>query len=619
MIYITEQKDLQQVYSFVYVNSVFTIDTETKGTGDGNWNSPFGSKIVLFQIGNDAIQYVINAESVDITLLLKLISKPKYLKIGQNIKYDYKVIRTNYNIILNNVWDTMIASQLLSTGLDLKHSLYDISERYLNYRPDGKTSKKTTQLSLFENIDKDIRTTFDGEITEAHIEYAAKDVELTHQLYDKLKTLLSTEGLSLLARREFEFSLVLGDMELNGMPLNTEKWLKLAEEVKERCNNALQKLKDVADINWNSYRQVIGVFKPLGIPTDFIDSKTGEVKESVAASKLKKYKNTFSLVKDYLSYKEIKKQETSYGLKFLQNLDPITNNIHSNFLQLMITGRSASNAPNMQNIPRKGGFRECFESETSFIMCDYASQEIGVLAYRANDHNLIDTINSGRDVHSETASKVWKVEVIKDKLNTDLRDKAKTVIFLINYGGGASKLAEGTGVSLKEAKNIIKNVFIIYPELEPYFIKERELALTNGYIIADDIYHRKIHLKMHPRYKQLDEFIEYFERRGWRIPASIKNEHSSLKAEMERLAQNFPIQSTSATMIKIAGILLRRYLLSHPNAFKISLLVHDEWIIEKKDVDSGIILQKCMRHAARMVCPGVTIKPELKEVRNWQK
>lgn len=522
----------------------------------------------------------------------------------------------------------MLADQLLTTGLDYKYSLYDIAERRLGYRPDGKISKKLVQLSLFENIDKQIRTKFDEELTEDHIKYAAKDVEITHQLYNRLLLLLEQEALSTLARREFEFSLVLGDMELNGMPINVDNWLKLADVVQERCTNALEKLDTYAEINWNSWQQVAKVFRPRGIPVDFIDPSTGEVKTSVASSKLKKYKSKFPLVKDYLDYKELKKQESSYGLKFLENIDKETGKIHSSFLQLKITGRSGSISPNMQNIPRKGGFRECFESDTTFIMCDYSSQEIGVLAQRSNDTNLRDTVNSGRDVHSETASKVWKVEVIKDVLNIDLRDKAKTVIFLINYGGGASKLAENTGISLKEAKSIIKTVFEIYPELEPYFVKERSAALTNGYIIADDIYNRKIWLKTFERYKQLNDLIERFEKFGWRLPTlysdkpkkiTIVDERNRLKAEIERLSQNFPIQSTSATMIKIAGILLRRYLLSHPNAFKISLLVHDEWIIEKRDEDSARILQNCMRHAAHLICPDVIIRPDIKETKIWKK
>jgi len=208
-------------------------------------NDYYDTKIILFQVGNKDIQFVIDVRKVNIECLFPFLTSKRITKVGQNIKYDICVIYTNYNIKLNCVYDTMLASQILSTGLELKHGLYEITERYLNYRPDR-------NLSLFmPPITKTIRTTFNlsTPISEAQYAYAALDVELTHKLYEVTRKLLIQNNLYRTAIFENFYVLVLADMELQGIPFDREAWLVLADKVGEKIELANTKLKEYGNIN----------------------------------------------------------------------------------------------------------------------------------------------------------------------------------------------------------------------------------------------------------------------------------------------------------------------------------------------------------------------------------
>lgn len=205
---------------------------------------PHDMKIVSFQLGNHETQYVIDVRHSDLAFLAFCLRNKTI--IGQNLKFDYSVIKTNCGYRLNNLFDVMIASQVLTAGHErLKHSLYELTKRYLGYRPDKEPELFTA------SIDKSVRMSYrlDEDFNLQQVTYGAKDVELTHMLYLRMLPLLKEKKLEGIARLEFDFVKVAAECELNGMPINTDSWVKLIESADGKCEELLSTLNEYAPIN----------------------------------------------------------------------------------------------------------------------------------------------------------------------------------------------------------------------------------------------------------------------------------------------------------------------------------------------------------------------------------
>jgi len=296
--------------------------------------------------------------------LVKMIADQNKLVIGHNLSYDYRVIKQDFGITLENLFDTMIAAQILECGLPTKRGHFTLektAQRY--YDPFAYTN----QGNLFiPYVTKKVRDSFaliedDEEFSEVHLTYGALDVVYAYGLYVHLQRLLRENDLHDLARLEFETIKVLTDMSINGIPINKDAWLKVAEQSKAAAEELLKELKLVADINWLSWQQVSKVFKTKGINVEFIDRKTGTIKESVSKVALAS-KMSDPLVKTYIDYREAVKRDGTYGESFLQHVNPRTGRIHSSFWQIKDTGRTSSSDPNMQNIPHGEEYRSAFEA-----------------------------------------------------------------------------------------------------------------------------------------------------------------------------------------------------------------------------------------------------------------
>lgn len=573
--------------------TVLTIDTETNGLNYDN--------LVLFQIGDKYDQFVIDARFTDISILNSILSSKRITKIFHNAKFDVKVLK-KLSLKVEHIFDTMIADYVLYTGLDITHSLANCSIRYLDI------DINSNQLSLWEPFfDKNTRNSFANITWEnaelAQIYYAAKDIEITHRIYEKQLELLRLNKLEKVVKLENEFTLVLADIEFNGLPIDTKMWMKEIDTAQSRVEENLIKLNTFVDspINWNSSKQAIPVFKKYGVPTKVIDKIKSKrenekvEKDSLQSIHIKKYVDSYEIVGPYINYKEQQKLVTSYGTKFLAKINPNTLRLHTNFIQILHTGRTASSNPNLQQIPRDKEFRDCIRPPKGvFVISDYTQQELHVVASKSKDVNMLNTLKEKKDLHKVAASALYQVSI--DNVTKDQRQDGKTTNFLIVYGGGAQKLAEQFNVPLSQAKIMINNYFRIFPKLKEYQDKCLKDSLDNGYILIDKL-GRKSYIADFELFKECRRLINTL---GKNCPQVVSVIYKTFLSEVSRKSANFPIQGESASMSKLAGIFLRRHKKAH--LYKILLLIHDEWLVEcDEEVAEEVkgIIEECMTKASR--------------------
>lgn len=233
------------------------------------------------------------------------------------------------------------------------------------------------------------------------------------------------------------------------------------------------------------------MLKALGVDTTIFDRKTGELKESIDKKFLTKQIAVHPIVAKFIAYKLLQKKVSSYGEKFLRNIDPYTGRIHSSFQQIMATGRTSSSGPNMQNIDRGKDMREAFRADEGnvFVVADFSNQELALLADLAQEKKMLEAFLGGRDIHTETARLVFNNPLL-DK-ESEERTRAKNINFTVSYGGGASTMAEKYGITVKTAKEFLKFYFDTFTSLAPFFVKVGDETRSLGYLKIDNILGRK--------------------------------------------------------------------------------------------------------------------------------
>lgn len=326
-------------------------------------------------------------------------------------------------------------------------------------------------------------------------------------------------------------------------------------------------------INWGSSKQVIQLFTELGINCDAVDKKTKVSKKSVQENVIAPQKHKFPIIPLYLDYKEAEKVVSSFGAKFLENINPATGRIHSHFGQLGTdTGRLSSSGPNLQQLPKDSLTRSCFVAEkgNKWISCDYSGQESYVMASLANDKAMLEELLHGSgDLHSLTARMVFNeipndtpLKDIKAKYH-DLRNKAKGYEFCFNYGGNDSTLVRNYGISKEWAKEIYDNYMSGFSGLRDYQQRQRLFVCKLGYIILNKLGHRA-HIYDFDDWEYLKQTDTATYRRR--------------KAESEKQGINYLIQGTGAAMWKLAMIKLFNYIKKNNllNIVKLCIPVHDK-------------------------------------------
>ena len=575
---------LEECYKVLKDSSILSIDIETTRKfnkyGKIEGLDPYTSKIVMLQIGTKDIQFVIDTRYFNVKDILSKFKDKTF--VGHNLKFEYKHIFHNYGVKLYNLYDTFIAEKILYNGLNLSNSLENLNKRYLDIEVD-----KSTRLEFLDIKDRPF--------TLKQIVYGAEDILYPLLIRDRQLTQAKRRGVAMCIDLEFLFIPVVAEMEYNGSNLDREKWTKIYEDnlkkyldLKNKLNSYIIKNFSNTDfierqldlfnedlkcsISWSSPIQVANFFKYLDICPK-VDGKY-----TVNASVLKSFKikhldriddDYLWLIDTYLTMKETEKLTTTYGEDFFKYLNPISNKLHSNFNQIVNTGRLSSSKPNLQNIPSDESYRECFIASEGckLITADYSGQETVVLANDSKDKNMLSFYKSGEnDMHSYNAKMIFKGELkdlslseIKNK-HPDLREKAKPVSFAIPYGGNGATIAENAGISLEEGDYIYNEYFNAFPGLKSYFKVCRNEALSQNYILIDNISGRK-----------------YFFSGNWR-------KDFKLKGKYERAAVNYKIQGTSGSITKLALINVFKYIRDNnlEDELKIILTVHDEIVLESK-------------------------------------
>lgn len=477
--------------------------------------------------------------------------KEDLLKVAHNLKFDYKVLK-KYNITVKGaMFDTMIAHYLLNP--DGRHGMDYLSEVYLNYKPvsiETIIGKKGKNQGTFR--DADLRTQTD---------YAAEDADVTFQLYELFAPQLKKENLEeLFFNIEMPLMEVLAKMELSGISLD-EKWL--AQESIDLENDLRQLESKIFEIsgeefNMNSPKQLGEIlFEKMQLDPKAKKTKTGQY--ATSEDVLQKLSSKHEIIKHILEYRTYQKLKSTYVDALPSQIEKTDNRVHTNFSQTTAaTGRLASVNPNLQNIPirtlRGQQIRGAFVSAEGkkIISADYSQIELRLIAEISGEDNMIKAFQDGEDIHASTAAKLFKIPL--EEVSKTQRSQAKTVNFGILYGQGAFALAEQTGLSRSEAKQMIEAYYETYPKLKEYMAAQVHRAREQGYV--ETILGRKRHLK------------------------DINSGNFVVRAHAERNAVNAPIQGSAADVVKMAMIKIQKELEKEKLQTKMLLQVHDELVFE---------------------------------------
>lgn len=477
--------------------------------------------------------------------------KEDLLKVAHNLKFDYKVLKQYDITVKGAMFDTMIAHYLLNP--DGRHGMDYLSEVYLNYKPVsietiiGKKGKKQGNFR-----DADLRTQTD---------YAAEDADVTFQLYELFAPQLKKENLEeLFYNIEMPLMEVLAKMELAGISLD-EKWLAQESVDLENDLKGLEaKIFELSgeEFNMNSPRQLGEIlFEKMQLDPKAKKTKTGQY--ATSEDVLQKLSSKHEIIKHILEYRTYQKLKSTYVDALPSQIDKDDNRVHTNFSQTTAaTGRLASVNPNLQNIPirtlRGQQIRGAFVSGEGkkIISADYSQIELRLIAEISGEENMIKAFQDGEDIHASTAAKLFKIPLAE--VSKTQRSQAKTVNFGIIYGQGAFALAEQTGLSRTEAKQMIEAYFETYPKLKEYMAEKVNKARQLGYV--ETILGRKRHLK------------------------DINSNNFVVRGHAERNAVNAPVQGSAADIVKIAMIKIDRELEEQQLKTKMLLQVHDELVFE---------------------------------------
>ena len=511
------------------------------------------------------------------------------LKIAHNLKYDYGILE-NYGIELNkNCFDTMIAHYLIEP--EQRHNLDYLSRTVLKYDPiqiETLIGSKTKPNKKMEEV----------EITLLK-DYAAEDADITFQLYKKFSDKILALGLSkLFYDVEMPLVFVLNAMEKEGINIDVSSLKKFSEKLNLSLNTLKNSIHLLADQEFNidSPKQLGEIlFSKMGLDEKAKKTKTGQYKTD--ESTLTKLSGSHEIIDHILQYRTEKKLLSTYVDALPKLRSNKTNRIHTNYMQTVTsTGRLSSNNPNLQNIPIRTSLGKqirrafCHKDEKHSILCaDYSQIELRIIAGLSKDESMINAFKNGRDIHTETAAKVFQVEA--KEVDREMRNKAKMVNFGIIYGISAFGLSQRLSIKRKEASEIIDNYFKEFPNIKSYMDSSISFAKENGYV--ETILKRKRYL------------------------SNINSGNATMRGFDERNAINAPIQGSAADIIKIAMINIYDEIKKQKMKSKLLLQVHDELVFElfneEKEKLSSIVKKEMMN----AIDFNVPLDVEIGIAKNW--
>ncbi len=524
-----------------------------------------------------------------IETLKKFFENDNIEKIGQNIKYDFKVLK-KYGIELKGkLFDTMLAHYLINP--DARHNLETLSKNYLGYKMIPITKligkKGKNQLSMIDVPIEDL------------CEYAVEDADITFQLKNILeKKLYELNQKSLFEQVEIPLIKVLSYMELEGINIDVSFLNNFSSVLDNDIYKLENKIFEKVGVKFNlaSPKQLgVVLFEKLKIVDNPKKTKTGQYSTSEEVLSNLSKKNL--IVVDILDWRSLIKLQNTYVKALPLQVNTLTKRIHTQFNQAVAaTGRLSSNHPNLQNIPIRTvegkQVRKAFcavDNNHVILAADYSQIELRIIASLANELNMINAFNNGEDIHSSTASKIFGMAV--ENISKEQRSQAKTVNFGIIYGVSAFGLSSQTSLTRKESKIIIDAYYESYPGLKSFINKQINFARENGYV--ETILGRRRYLR------------------------DINSRNSIVRSASERNAINAPIQGSAADIIKLAMININKRLKNEKLETKMMLQVHDELVFEtpKKEIEKCV---KIIRHEMENVFDlRVKLKVDINYGNNW--
>ncbi|HEY0428395.1 MAG TPA: DNA polymerase [Pyrinomonadaceae bacterium] len=583
---ITDAETLGKVCETLKSEEVLGFDTETTEL------DPYEGIIRLVQLSTGKETQVIDLKAfaargdlrtlAELAPLRELLAADRPIKIAHNAKFDAKWTKHHLGVDVGGVFDTLLASQLIAAGdQDRRHNLAEVVSHFL-----GTELDKTEQISDWS-----------GELSQSQIEYAAKDAAIMVPLREKIVERLKQDELIKTAKLEFDCVMPIAAMELNGFYLDEKRWREQLEKVKKEqevvaldlqrmlsAGVAQASLFGIAEINLDSQTQVSDALRNLGVP----------VPETTRGWQLQPLAADYPVVAKLLEYRGVAKSISSFGENILEFIKPETGRIHSDFRQIGApTGRFSCSRPNIQQIPHEEEYRRCFRAPEGkkLVIADYSQIELRILAEFSRDENFIKAFISGEDFHTTAAAQVFNVK--PEEVTPAQRSFAKRLNFGVVYGIGAQRFALMTGLSQTEAENIMRRYFATYRGLDSWL---REAA-------------RKV---------TTDRMARTASGRMYRFRFD-ENDRKEI-AGAQRNGKNFPIQGTSADILKRALHLLHKRI--RGTSARLVNIVHDEIILECAATEAeqtAAILEKAMCEAGEEYVKRVPVSVDVKIADEWTK
>lgn len=591
--------NLSQVPEFqkeLMLSDSLSIDTETNGL------DIFSATWLLLQVKTCNKTFIFDVRKLGkhINYIIELIKSSDKLVLLHNAKFDMKVIFVNTGVMLTNVYDSMVTEVLINQGIGKQYySLKELVEKYCNC---------TLDKEIREEFYKYSEDTFSNEL----LTYSALDVEYLGKIYEEHMKLIYSSNQTKVYDLEMKLIAPVTSMELNGVLLDRNAWIKLQDTAEKeiarakegileyilntldfskyetafnaaeallipvktkKLTSALMQITNPGavkswykdNININSHSQIKGIFHILGIPL-----------KSTEENELKKIQLSSPLANLLLIHREHSKKLSTYGEKFLDHINPTTGRIHSEFNQVGTqSGRFSSDSPNLQNIPKEEEYRSCFVSGEgkSFLCLDYSQQEYRLAGAVSKEDKIIDAYKQGLDMHTATASAIFDIPL--EQVDKDQRNKGKTINFLILYGFTKYGLAYKLQIDIDQAENFLQQVEEAFPKLS--------LFKT---MVSNAIWKNKYSCTPLGRRRYFDTKILFTD---WK-------EARAYESRIKREGFNHIFQGGGGDATKIAMCNIY-YNNPYGNKLKLSMQVHDEIVTE---VDDDIVNEakefqtKCM-------------------------
>ncbi|WP_175626941.1 MULTISPECIES: DNA polymerase I [Oxalobacteraceae] len=508
-------------------------------------------------------------------------------KVGQNLKYDSHIFENHGVHLRGIVHDTLLESYVFESHRS--HDMDSLALRHLNRKTisfQDVCGKGASQIG-FDEVEIDRAT-----------QYAAEDADITLQLHQRMwPQVAEDKGLTFVYENiELPTAVVLQKIERNGVLIDPDLLAKQSNELGKRMLEIEQNAYELAGqpFNLNSPKQLGEIFfEKLKLP---VVKKTPSGSPSTDEEVLQKLAEDYPLPKVLLEYRSLSKLKSTYTDKLPKMIDPTTGRVHTNYAQAVaVTGRLASNDPNLQNIPIRNAegrrIREAFVAAPGnvIVSADYSQIELRIMAHISGDENMLQAFADGEDIHRATAAEIFGIE--RAAVDSEQRRYAKVINFGLIYGMSAFGLAGNLGIERSAAQSYIEKYFYRFSSVKRYMDETRLEAKARGYVQT------------------------VFGRRLW-LP-EINSPNGPRRQGAERAAINAPMQGTAADLIKLAMIAVQGWLETEKLQSKMIMQVHDELVLEVAETELALVREKLpelMRNVAQLKVPLIA---EVGVGKNW--